>query len=185
MTRNFDDFFKQYQEEVDPLQAQLDQLTKPADLKPVAASPAQAVLQGVEQAGGALLTNTVKGISVIGQSIMGALEFLENNQGMYDRLVTEDKSKGFTWDNAWESLNQTGSVIHGAVNAGASQGQRILQSKNLTELGQNSYSGVDLLKNLPGKGGDFFRNQDSTAAKVATSIAGLGLEILLDRKSVV
>lgn len=180
MTKNFDEFFKKYD---NPLQPEDDPFETPTPrLGQQAASPLQAGLKKVEQVGGALLTGAVKGVSSLGQGVMGVFDYLENNQGAYEKLYgvnedgTTDNAGKFHWD-------RVGGFLGGAVMAGVNQSQRILQSKNLTELGQNSYTGVDLLKNLPGGAGDFYRNQDSHAAKLATSIAGLAIEVLLDPTS--
>lgn len=178
MTRNFDDFFKKYE---NPVQQDTSMLQTP-QLPMTDPTPFAAGLKAVERTGGALLTNTVKGISAIGQSVMGVFDYLENNSAAYDQLFgvengqTDSKAGQFHWD-------KVDDFVGGALKAGVNQGQRILQSKDLTELGQNSYTGVDFLKNLPGGAGEFYRDQTSGGAKFATGVAGLGLEILLDPSS--
>lgn len=172
---NFNDFFKKYE---NPVQQDLTSV-QPPQLPMTDPTPFAAGLKTVEKAGGSLLTNTVKGISTIGQSVMGVFDYLENNSAAYDALYglengkVDDRAGQFHWD-------KVGEFVGGALRAGVNQGQRVLQSKDLTELGQNSYSGVDFLKNLPGNAGQFYRDQTSGGAKFATGVAGLGLEILLD-----
>lgn len=171
----YDDLFKQFNQPT----PQTPFLKEEED-KPKYSSALAEGLGQVERAGGALLTNTVKGISAIGQGILGAFEYLETNTGAYDDLVTNDKKSGFTWDNIKETAGQAVQLAGGAAQAGVAQGERILQSKNLTELGENSFSGVHLLKNLPGDAGKFYRDMDNKWAQFATGVAGFGIEMLLD-----
>lgn len=190
MSKNFDEFFKKYDDRLNQPPAQpdpeLEALTNPPDATPPSQGTIfQKGLQGIEQAGGYLLNQGVKGISTIGQSVMGVFDYLENNKDAYDQLYgkQEDGSYG---KNAgkfhWDKLDD---FVGGAIKAGVSQGQRILQSKNLSELGQNAYTGVDFLKNLPGGAGEFYRDQKGHAANVATAIAGIGIEILFDPAAVI
>lgn len=177
---NYDELFNRFNKVVPQTPFIEDEKQVPDYSTPIAAG-----LGAAERLGGSLLTNTVKGISVIGQSILGAFEYLETNQGAYDDLVQNDKHKGFTWDNIKETVGQTGQLAYGAAKAGVSQGERILQSKNLTELNDNAFSGVELLQNLPGEAGKFYRDMDNKWAKFATSVAGIGIEILLDPSSLI
>jgi hypothetical protein len=180
MTANYKSFFDKYKKD----QAAMSNGMTPEDFAPdmpdvkeQAASPFQAGLQSVERAGGALLANVVKGVSVPGQAIMGALSYMEQN-GHAQTSGENDKLTGFTWDNFKEDMGQAAAVFGGAARAGVGQAQTILGSKNLSEFGQNVVTGVDVLKALPGT--SWFRDQDTKGGKFATGVAGFALEVLLD-----
>lgn len=146
---------------------------------PLYTSPFQAGIANVEKAGGAMLNSTLKGLTFFGQAMLGTMEALED-EGNYDMFWKPDEKGNirFQWDAPVKFFDTV-------TSAGGEQAMRSYRSENLSELMQNTVTGVDILKKMPGGIGEFFSNDDTQAKRIGTGIAGLALEILLDPAAVV
>lgn len=173
-----DELYKKYGSSV-PKPTESPIVPETPSMRPQFANPIQRGIQGVEQAGGGLLSKTLKGLSYFGQTILGTLEALENPSN-YDQFY-EPNEKGevkFRWDKIDDFFDDV-------TAAGGAQGMRVWKSDSLSELSQNTISGVDILKKLPGSMGEFFRNDDTKGKEFGIGVAGLALEILTDPSSLV
>ena len=133
------------------------------------------VFQDIQQVAGYGIAKTLAGISTPGQVVMGFFNALETDKSQYEQLRRYDQKDGkvkFQWDKLDDLFSNAG-------RSAIAQAQRNWQSSNLTEWGQNSLSGAELLKNLPGSLGEAF-NKDDTRTKVGTAVMGFLLDMALD-----
>lgn len=143
---------------------------------------AEVPFQKLQEGGNRLLTNTLKGVNAVGQFLPGVFNYLENNKAAYDKLYSVDSKTSEVKFNWGESAKMAGD----ALNAGFQHSVQIAQSKDLDTMMKNNYTGVDILQNLPGASGEYWKQASKTkSGGLATGVIGFGIEVLLDPTSLV